>query len=248
VIKAQLEFQFNKINLNFTQFNDYKKILENLNKDLKEFETIHNDPCSYIYEYFSEITRQVDLRKEIVIKDIHDYSDALLQTIDELKEDCLEKLKTKTNVEKNTEEIKNQISCLNIMFDSLEIDDKKLKEIMSKKECSKVQKIIEPLLDRYKFELQGNKHHKLAINSINYDNVFGILTAFDYDKVIVPKVTNLFSFFCFIEYFNIFLGGFKNSFIHHTRALFTISNRFRIEFVFVIVERKSRWVCSFYFS
>ncbi len=70
VIKAQLEFQFNKINLNFTQFNDYKKILENLNKDLKEFETIHNDPCSYIYEYFSEITRQVDLRKEIVIKDI----------------------------------------------------------------------------------------------------------------------------------------------------------------------------------
>jgi hypothetical protein len=58
------------------------------------------------------------------------------------------------------------------MFDSLEIDDKKLKEILSKKECSEVQKIIEPLWGRYKFELQGNKHHKLAINSINNDNFF----------------------------------------------------------------------------
>ena len=54
------------------------------------------------------------------------------------------------------------------MFDSLEIDDDKLKEIMLQEHSKKAQKIIEPLLDHYKLELQGNRCHKLATNAIKH--------------------------------------------------------------------------------
>ena len=75
IVQNQLELNFNKINQNFSQFNDYKKIIEDLNKKLKETESIRQDPEYYIDEYFGELTRQVDLRRETQIEDIHQYSD-----------------------------------------------------------------------------------------------------------------------------------------------------------------------------
>jgi len=102
IVKNQLDLEVNKISLNFSQFNDYNKIIQdlnrNLNKNLKEIEEIRKDPENYISEYFGELTRQVDLRREIVIEDIHKYSDELIQKIEKLKKDCVAKSKKATKI------------------------------------------------------------------------------------------------------------------------------------------------------
>jgi hypothetical protein len=67
IVKHQLDLKVNEINLNFSQFNDCNKIIQDLNKSLKEIETIRNSPDDYIAEYFGELTRQVDLRRETMI-------------------------------------------------------------------------------------------------------------------------------------------------------------------------------------
>ncbi len=91
IVKHQLDFEINNINLNFSQFNDYYKIIQDLKKNLKEIELIRKDPEDYIAEYFGELTRQVDLRRDTLIGDIHKYSDELIQKIEKLKQECLVK-------------------------------------------------------------------------------------------------------------------------------------------------------------
>jgi len=66
-------------NLNVSRFNGYIEIIQNLNENLKEIEAIQNDPEDCISEYFSGLTRQVDMRREALIEEINKYSYELIQ-------------------------------------------------------------------------------------------------------------------------------------------------------------------------
>ncbi len=47
----------NKFNINCDKFDESKKLLEDLNKQFREIETLRNEPEYYIDEYFRELTR-----------------------------------------------------------------------------------------------------------------------------------------------------------------------------------------------
>jgi len=181
IVKNLLEKRVNNINLKFSQFNDCNKIIQHLNKNLKEIETIQKDPENYISEYFGELTRQVDLRRETLIEDINKYSDELIQKIEKLKKDCVAKSKEATKITDELETIKAKMNELNSTFNSLEIDDIKHEEIMSQKQSKELNDLMEPVLKKYKFDLQGKKYYKLLTNKIKMENVFGSLGCFDYD-------------------------------------------------------------------
>jgi len=97
IVKNLIEDKFHQINLNSGQFDEYNEIIQDLNKNLKEIEAIRKDPENYISEYFGELTRQVDLRRETLIEDIHKYSDELIQKIEKLKQECLAKSRVYEN-------------------------------------------------------------------------------------------------------------------------------------------------------
>jgi len=182
IVKHQLDLDINKINLNFSQFNDYKRSIQDLNKNLKEIESIRTDPENYICEYFGELTRQVDLRRETVIRDIHKYSDELIQMIEKLKKlNCVAKSKEATKITVDIDTIETKINDLNSTFNSLEIDDIKLEEMMSKTKSKELGDLLGSVLEQYKFELQGKKYYKFLTNEIKMKNVFGSLSCFDYD-------------------------------------------------------------------
>ncbi len=67
------------------------------------------------------------------------------------------------------------------MFNSLEIDDIKLEEMMSKTKSKELGDLLGSVLEQYKFELQGKKYYKFLTNEIKMKNVFGSLSCFDYD-------------------------------------------------------------------
>jgi len=186
IVKHQLDLEINKINLNFSQFKDYNKIIKDLNKNLNEIETIQKDPENYISEYFGELTRQVDLRRETLIEDIHRYSDELVQKIEKLKQDCVAKSKEATKITDELDTIKAKMNELNSTFNSLEIDDIKHEEIMSQKQSKELNDLMEPVLEKYKFDLQGKKYYKLVTNQIKLENVFGTFSCFDYDIDNIP--------------------------------------------------------------
>ncbi len=125
-----------------------------MNENLKEIEAIQKDPENYISEYFGELTRQVDLRREILIEDILKYSDELIQKIEKLKKDCVAKSKESMKTSKN---------------------------IMSEKKPKELSDLMGPVLKQYKLELQGKKYYKLVTNEVKLENVFGTLNCFDHD-------------------------------------------------------------------
>jgi hypothetical protein len=85
LIQEQLNAQLHTLNHNFSQFNESRKIIDALNKEFNEIESIHKDPENYISEHCYELNRQVDLKRETMIKDIHEHSDSLIQKIALLK-------------------------------------------------------------------------------------------------------------------------------------------------------------------
>ena len=57
ILKDQLDFEINKINLDYSQFKNNSKIIQDLNEKLKETVAIRDVPANYIHEYFDELTR-----------------------------------------------------------------------------------------------------------------------------------------------------------------------------------------------
>jgi len=128
IVKNQLDLKINKINLNLSQFKDYHKIIQDLNKNFKETDAIRNNPEDYIHEYFAELTRQVDLQRETLIEGINEYSDELIQKIEKLKQECVAKSKEATNITQDLVTIKAKMIELNSMFTKMSInisDDQK---------------------------------------------------------------------------------------------------------------------------
>ncbi len=154
IVKNLLETKAQKINLNSSQFDDYNEIIQDLNKNLKEIEAIRNNPENYIAEYFGELTRKVDLRRETLIEDINKYSDELIQKIEKLKQECVAKSQEAMITSEN---------------------------IMSEKKLKRKGDLMGPVSKQYKFDLQGEKYYKFMTEELKLENVFGSLGCFDYD-------------------------------------------------------------------
>ena len=70
------------------------------------------------------------------------------------------------------------------MFNTFEIDDTKHEEIMSHKRTKELQKLIDPLVSKYKRGLLGNKSYKLVTSDFKIDRGFGSFCSSDDLKVI----------------------------------------------------------------
>ncbi len=175
--KKQLENQHESVNLiKFSKFNDSKKLIEELNTGLRDLELIQKDPQNYISNYFRELARQVDLRREVFINEIQEYSNELINNIDRFEKECMEKSTNIINVNNGIKNCKVKLDRLNGIFDLFEMDDNKLEEIMTQKQAREIQTMLKPLSEGFKFKLQGDKCYKFLATQSNYlkiDKVFG---------------------------------------------------------------------------
>jgi len=156
-------------------------IINDINKGLKEIESICQDPELFISEYFAKLTRKVYFRRKIIVEDIHKYSQKLVRQIEFLKQDCIAKARRETKTTADIDRIRTKLTHLNNMFDSSVIDDIKLEEIMSQKQSREISEMMEPALEQYKFDLQGGKYLKLIEGRVKYEEVFGSLKSFETD-------------------------------------------------------------------
>jgi len=186
LVQNIIENKLHTLDLNFDQFKNSREIIENLNKRLKEIEAIRNDPDNFIAEYFYELNRQVDLRREKLFQEIQQYSDELIQKIDVLRQECLNNSKnTKIKMTEEIDECKSKIEKLNLMFNSFEIDNGKLEEIMHQKMSKELEELMKPISQEYKLEILGNKSYSLSTSDFNICRVFGSLEYFENVKIIL---------------------------------------------------------------
>jgi len=216
MVQEMLINKLHTLNINCDKFDESKKLLEYLNRKFKEIETYQNDPENYIDEYCRELTRKVDLRREQLFESIGKYSTLLVMQIDEWKSGLLAKANENgTRVaEEKLKDCKAKLSQLNLMFESMEIDNFKMEEIMSKKAPTELAELLIPIAEEYRRELLGWRTFELKTKDIRMEEVFGKLQMQDVSlqiKVMLFMNERIIKLFYYTNYslFIIFISRLK---------------------------------------
>ncbi len=140
-------------------------ILEDIQRRLREIDVILADPDSYVYDYFEEIKRQVDLRRENLKQEIDEYSDEIIQTINQKQRGLAYSKGMWSEIELDS--AKTEILDLLEVCDPSDCDVPTLLQINSK---------LNARLEKYKFALTGNKDYEFKLNTSSIEKIFGSFT------------------------------------------------------------------------
>ena len=173
LIQDMLEIQLNTLNIDINQFNDCKQLIRDLKASISGYESIQNDPASFISEHFIEMNRLVDLRRETLILEIQQSSDKLIEEIANAKRECLKVAKSRTVTTKNFDACKLKYAELHNGFDSFEINGKRYEEIVIK--CNELKVKMDPMIGDFKKELLRNTPIELVYNDVRIEDTFGSL-------------------------------------------------------------------------
>lgn len=71
-----------------------QKHIENAYNVIQQINSLMNNPEQYIYDYFEEIKRQVDLRRETLKQEIDECSDLIITDLEKTKSESMQNIKT----------------------------------------------------------------------------------------------------------------------------------------------------------
>jgi hypothetical protein len=173
-LKNLVSFELNNLKVS-PAFDECKKKIEDARSKLVMIEEFERNAETYIYDYFQDIKRDVDLRRETLKLKIDNYSDEIIQSI-ELNQQNYIKLSQEVNqIALNIENSKKKLNSLMSQFDTLDFSDDKFKE--TKNNVSSVIKEINKILGLYHDSLIGNKKYTFEFKELPLKEIFGHLKA-----------------------------------------------------------------------
>ncbi len=116
---------------NFSEYMKFKEKLSELNSLFLQVESDFKCPESKIFQFFHDMRLEVDLRREVLLEEIHELSSDAISTIESLQEKCL--ANSSQAILSSSEKLQNckhKLENLNSL-DSAVLDDSKLLELMS---------------------------------------------------------------------------------------------------------------------
>ena len=165
-----LNIQLNTLEL--TQvYDECKKVIGEAKKDVNEIESIDKDPENYIYEYFEDIKRQVDLRREDLKEKIDTYSDETIESINNAQINCQKLAKEVNKLSKDFEDSKIKLNEQIKELDTFKISEQKFQ--MIKENVSVLTSKLNEILTQFKSSLINDKVYDFRFEEVPISNVFG---------------------------------------------------------------------------
>jgi len=180
-IQNALDIKFNTLKLN-PEYEECKKVIFEAQSSLARIEVLDKDPESFIYEYFEDIKRKVDSRREDLKLRIDNSSDDIIQSIEKTKASCVELSKTVDKLTAEIEKSKQELNKLVERFDTFEIDDKS--DI--KNSVLLITKRLTRIVGIHKASLIGNEEYSFELERIQIVDIFGCFKATE--KVILKLI------------------------------------------------------------
>ena len=139
-----------------------------------QMESLKNGRDMFIYDYFEEIKRQVDLRRETLKHEIDEYSDKILEQVEKAKSDSMKIQVQIENISKVIDLANIELDKLRDQFNALDLNETNLNNFKRDivRSCKKFGnklmncKILESILQKKKFSFNFP-------NRIKIENVFG---------------------------------------------------------------------------
>ena len=170
--QKQLDMELNKF-IPSQAFEDCKQIINDARDYVSKIEALEKDPEFYIYEYFEDIKRKVDLRREEIKLRVDSCSDEMIRSIENSKENCVRLAKEGRRLKMDINKQKKVLDELLERFDRFDIDEKEFEEI--KESVVLLNRRITFKIEEYKCSVVGNKVYSFEIKDIDIENNFGSL-------------------------------------------------------------------------
>ena len=177
----------NVISTFLEMFSDYKFSIEDAKNLVNKIDFIEKNAESYKVEYFQNVIRDVDLRREMLKDQIDNYSDELIESLKQKQKDCFKDTSKLTeNIEKSKIKLDELIKKTNGYRTQIKDFDEKFLELKEEFEAN---------LAKYKNILTEN-HLSFNFHEITIQDLFGVL------GVRPEKVNYLLLYFIF-QYLNL---------------------------------------------
>jgi hypothetical protein len=154
-------------------FEQCKVQIEHAAKSISDIEYMPDDPENYVYEYFEDIKRQVDLRREELKLKIDEYSDEIITVICEtqssLRKSCLSVTNSHVNASL-TLRLKADLNKLIKKLDTLEIDNDIYQNI--NKEIRNLRDELDRIPFNYQQSLIQGKEFSFTFKNVTIDQHF----------------------------------------------------------------------------
>jgi len=172
VINNRLEKLLTHNNLKFDCqiYNRCKKELKDAIEKVVKIELLENNAEYYIYDYFEEIKRQVDIRREELKLKIDNYSDEIIKSVDINQKNYTKLSKEVNKITENINKSRKSLNELIAQFNTLKFNDKKFEDI--KASVAVVNQEFRKILAEYQNSLIG-KEYKFEFKELPIQEIFG---------------------------------------------------------------------------
>ena len=168
--QSALDIKLNTLKLN-PVYNECKKEINLAENSIEKIENLLKDPEHFIFEYFEELKRQVDLRRENLKLKLDNCSDEIIKSIEITKENCIKLSKESKRLSTEIEKSKVELTKLIDGFDTFEISDKKFEEI--KKSLIVLNRGLTRTLGENKDSITRGKEYTFEFQEIDIKKLFG---------------------------------------------------------------------------
>ena len=169
-LQKQLRLELNALKVS-PVFDQCMKEIEDAKENVIKIEFLEKNAENYIYDYFEDVKRQVDIRREDLKFKIDMYSDEIIKSV-ELNQTNLIKLSKEANqLTTNIEKSRKDLNELIAQFDTLEFNDKKFEDI--KTSVAVVNREFYKILAEYQDSLISNKKHTFEFKELPIEDIFG---------------------------------------------------------------------------
>jgi len=203
-----LDVELNKL-ASSPMFEECRKEIENAKENMIEIGLLEKNAENYIYDYFEDIKRQVDIRREDLKFKIDTYSDQIIKSVEMDQMNLIQLSKEANQLTNNIEKSKTDLNQLIAQFDILEFNDKKFEDI--KASVAVVNQEFNNILAEYQDSLISNKKCTFEFKELSIEDIFGRVTdvqvRFQLFRIFVPI-----SYYCIdvLVDFNFLIFSYKN--------------------------------------
>jgi hypothetical protein len=104
-------------------FEECTKEIKNAKDNLLKVELLEQNAEYYIYEYFEDIKRQVDIRREDLKCKIDNYSDEIIESVENNQKTLIDLSKDANQITENINKSRKDLNELTAQFETLETKD-----------------------------------------------------------------------------------------------------------------------------
>lgn len=152
-----------------------KNLLVSLEKLLKQFSLINNDPKLFIHEYFNDLKKKCNQKREEIKSEIDNHYDQILKEIDKYQKDCEISSKIIDDMFTDIELHKNNLKDWIKEYDTTSINEETRNRIIFESKSTKLK--LEDQFGVYKNRLLKNMSYRIEHYDISEKKKLGYLVA-----------------------------------------------------------------------